>query len=116
MNRFKELVIHHLKCEKDCCDEYETSCNVDFMLTEPVEFQVFNDKYKIDRVKMFTRWGEVVFQLSDGRNLYESIRIPRNLYCALYKFIKKSQKHGVLQGWVFDDLVKDEYESIYKSA
>jgi hypothetical protein len=114
LNRLSEMIIHRLKCERDICDEYETDCDIDFMFTESIEFQVFKDKYKIDRIKMFTQWGEVRLQLSDGTLLYESIRIPRHLYCALYKFILISQKRGVLQSWSFEEVVRDEYNSNYK--
>lgn len=107
----KDMMINHLYSQQAYDWEYETKCNIDFLLQDEdvCEFNVLGEIYKIDRIKMTDWFGdEVHLTLADGKNTFDDLIVPKNFINAVYRKILENQKqNGELERWSFEDDLLD---------
>jgi len=109
-----EVKINRLSCGQDVTGEYSTSCNVDFLLGEPFKFNVFEQEFEIDRVKMFDWYGdEIGLRYANNKRDFCCFPVSKVFVHKIYNRIVQEQgEGGLLKGWDFReeimDILKDE--------
>jgi hypothetical protein len=83
--------------------EYETSCDVDFILSSTFAFRVFDKEHTIDRVKMGTSWDTTELYYANSKQRFICFPITKSLIHKVYERIKIEQKSGCLSGYSFED-------------
>ncbi|MCM3273680.1 hypothetical protein [Paenibacillus elgii] len=96
--------VNALSCSPDVTGEYCTSCDIDFFLSAPFVFSVFDKEHSIDRINMGTNWGdetELYYANQSGR--FYCFPITKTLIHKVYDRVRKEQKGGCLAGWSFHE-------------
>ncbi|ASS76838.1 hypothetical protein CIG75_19085 [Tumebacillus algifaecis] len=101
--RIVEVAVHSLSSSQDVTGEYQTNCNVDFIMSNKIMFVVFDQQYEIDRIKMTTDWEEVVLYYANAETYFECFKVSKHLIHKVHDQIVEEQRNGVLDGWSFDD-------------
>lgn len=103
----KEIVIHELYSQQTYDWEYETKCDIDFLLEDEdiCEFNVLGEVYRIDRIKMTDWYGyEIHLTLASDKKSFDDLIVPKNFINAVYRKVLENQKQGKeLKNWSFDD-------------
>lgn len=102
-----EVKVNRLSCSPDITGEYSTTCDVDFMLSTPITFHVFNIKHTIDRIKMDMAWDETQLLYANEKNDYRAFPVTKALIHKVYDRVRLEQLDGCLKGWCFDDDIFD---------
>ncbi|CEG02210.1 hypothetical protein [Bacillus sp. B-jedd] len=99
-----DVIKHVLRTTQDYSGEYSTSCNIDFLISQPIKLSVFDKDYLIDRIKMIDFYGdEIVFSFANDKERFCCFPVPKTLIHKIYIRIIQEQKTGVMQGWRFED-------------
>lgn len=102
-----EVIKHQLRSGQDFTGEYETHCNMDFVLSIPIWINVFDKEYKIDRIKMSTRWDEIVLEYANDEKCFCCFPVSKTLVHKVMNRVIKEQKEGVMKGWYFTEELMD---------
>jgi hypothetical protein len=104
-----DCIKHHLSCSQDESGEYNSSYDIDFILSKPCSFSVYGKKLTIDRIKMTPEnWGEELsFRFANAEEVFESFIIPNRFIKLILKRVRQEQKDGLLKGYIFDDVIYD---------
>lgn len=109
----KEMIKRRLSCgQYNESGEYETRCDIDFMLETPIEINVLGKEYSLDRIAMFDSYGDCLeIALSDGKLVYEHFDIPYKLRLEILDILEHEQKEGQLKKWCLtEDITENMYE------
>ena len=111
-----EIIKHQLYSSSDVSGEYETHCNIDCKLSIPIWITVFDKEYKIDRIKMSTRWDELILRYANNEKCFCCFPVAKTFVHKIMKKVEVEQKSGILKGWSFKedllDILKDENVSL----
>lgn len=99
----KEVVKNHLSSHCDIDGEWETNCNIDFILEEPCTFKLFDEEITIDRVKMYIQYWETCLCFANTDTWFDCFKVPKNFIHAIYKRVLEEQKDGLMKGYSFED-------------
>lgn len=109
-----DVVINTLNSHQDMTGEYNTNCDVDFMLSEQIQFNIFNKEYVIDRVKMGVKWDVVTVEYAQKDKVFCCFPVSKIFVHKVLNRVIQEQKGGVLSGWMFADdlfeILTDENE------
>jgi hypothetical protein len=98
-----EVKVKALNSRQDHSGEYETNCDIDFMLSEPISFRVFNQEHTIDRINMGVMWDEVVLVYAQEGKTFCCFPVSKIFVHKIYNRVIEEQCDGALEGWSFDD-------------
>ena len=98
-----DVVVHELKSFRDCTDEYFTNCNIDFILSESFTFNVFDEEYVIDRIKMSCPSDEIDLEYAQADKKYSCFPVSKIFIHKVMDRVVQEEKNGVLEGWSFAD-------------
>lgn len=115
-----EVINNNLSSSQDMSGEYVTNCDIDFVLSSPITFQIFEKEFTIDRVKMFDWYGdEIGLKYASAEKEFCCFEVSKVFTHKIYSRIKEEQKEGgVLAGWSFEETLMEilQGESIVKSC
>ncbi|OAB26298.1 hypothetical protein PMSD_25960 [Paenibacillus macquariensis subsp. defensor] len=101
--RITEVIVNHLSSGSDMTGEWTTNCNIDFILSIPFSFFVFDKEHRIDRVKMVSSWDVIELHYANEKEKLWYLPITKSLIHKIWDQVKEQQKDGILKGWAFDD-------------
>jgi hypothetical protein len=102
-----EVIKHRLSSGQDMTGEWETNCNIDFKLSIPIWITVFDKEYKIDRIKMSTRWDEIVLEYANEKQCFCCFPVSKTLVHKVTNRVIQEQRTGIMKGWSFsEDLIE----------
>lgn len=99
-----DVKVNTLRSGQDFTGEYSTDCDVDFILSHPITFDIFEKTYVIDRIKMLDWYGdEIVLRYANAEMDFCCFPVPKIFIHKIYLRVIEEQKTGVLQGWSLED-------------
>jgi hypothetical protein len=98
-----EVKVNRLNSYQDYSGEYNTNCDVDFILSESITLNVFDKEYVIDRIKMDCRYDEFILEYAQEGKNYCCFPVSKIFVHKVMNRVIEEQQDGVLKGWVFDD-------------
>lgn len=103
----KEVIKHTLTSYSDMEGEWNTDCNIDFVLEEPCTFKLFEEEITVDRVKMYIQYWETQLCFANETRWFDCFKVPKNFIHAIYNRILIEQKEGLMKGYSFEDDLMD---------
>lgn len=98
-----EVIKHSLSSGQHMSGEWETHCNIDFKLNIPIWLTVFDKEYKIDRIKMSTRWDEIILEYANEEQCFCCFPVAKTLVHKVTNRVIQEQKSGIMKGWSFSE-------------
>ncbi|KQN96820.1 hypothetical protein [Paenibacillus sp. Leaf72] len=99
-----EVIVNQLSSSPDIEGEWHSYYDIDFMLSEPFSFKVFDKIHLIDRIKMQTHYDEgPQIEYANQTSVYWSLAVTKTLVHKVLDRVKVEQDEGCLKGWAFDD-------------
>lgn len=105
----KEMVINELSSYQEYCGEWSSNVDIDFMLEEKCVFNIFNQKYEIDRVKMVDYYDEIALVFANSEEEFRDFVVPKSFLHQVVKIVEYEEYSGRVQKWSFYD---DLYEML----
>lgn len=104
-----KVVKNNLSSRQDMSGEYSTNCDIDFILSHPITFNIFDKEFVIDRVKMYDWYGdEIGLKYANAEKSFCCFNVSKVFAHKIYFRIMEEQKeHGVLNGWSLEDSIME---------
>lgn len=112
ITEFKKL---HLRSGSDESGEWSTSFHFDLMLSDPCEFTIYGETYKIDRISLYPGWSdEITLVYANETDRFENIEPPKNVI-VMVRDALKAEEHpgGKLKGYSFSGCLMEEWEEYF---
>lgn len=101
----KEMVINELSSYQEYCGDWSSNIDIDFILEEKCIFNIFNQNYEIDRVKMVDYYDEVGLVFANSKEEFRDFVVPKSFLHQVVKIVEYEEEYGRLQEWaLYDDL------------
>lgn len=103
----KEVVKNALSSSSNIDGEWNTHCDIDFILDEPCKLNLFDEEITIDRVKMYIQYWETCLSFANSDNYFDCFKVPKNFVNAIYRKVLIEQNGGFMKGYSFGEDLLD---------
>lgn len=103
-----EVLIHYLRSGADCTGEWETNADIDFLLDQTFEFDVFHENYTIDRIKLMCGWDGVdLYYAANKEKIFHSFPVSKIFIKKVYDKLLIVQQEERFKNHAFEDDLMD---------
>lgn len=101
----KDMEIKLLNVRQDICGEYSTDLDIRFMLSDPFSFEVFNQTYVIDRIRLVDQFDELIFSYANESEIFCCFQVSKIFIDKIRKRVlhEQQQTESKLYGWSFEE-------------